>query len=169
MSATPTTTLARALRSAATTVALLVTLTACGTTPAAESVPGLADQLAEVDAAIADEDYAGARKAVDALVATAARARVAGDLTSEQADRVLEAATAVLEALPEEAAEDDAGDEPGGVPVPSPTAVLQDDERGSGKDEDKGGEGKKGKDDDKDKGDEGKKGKDDDDKGKDDD
>lgn len=124
----PTTTLTRVVRSAATAVALLVALTACGATPAAESVPALADQLAAVDAAIEDEDYAGARAAVDELAATAARARVAGDLTSEQADRVLEAATAVLEALPEEAAEDDAGDEPDGLPVPSPSAVLQDDD-----------------------------------------
>ena len=157
MSATTTmTALARALRAAATMGALLVALAACGTAPAAEDVPGLADQLAEVDAAIADEDYAAARKAVDALASTAARARVSGDLTREQADRVLEAATAVLEALPEEAAEDDADDESDGLPVPSPTAVLQDDDE----DDDSGGDDESGKGEDKSKSEKGKSNKD---------
>lgn len=114
------------LRSLVAVLVLLVGLTACGgTTPASESVPALADQLAEVDAAIAEEDYSAAREAVGALVATTAKARVAGDLTSEQADRVLAAATRVLEELPEGNADDDAGDAPGELPVPSPSAVLQ--------------------------------------------
>lgn len=114
------------LRSLVAVLVLLVGLTACGgTTPASESVPALADHLAEVDAAIAEEDYSAAREAVDALVATTAKARVAGDLTSEQADRVLAAATRVLEELPEGNADDDAGDAPGELPVPSPSAVLQ--------------------------------------------
>lgn len=71
-----------------------------GDAPAGEQVPALGQRLARVDAAVEAGDYAQARTAVEALVNDTAQAKVAGDLSDEQAERVLDAAADVLARLP---------------------------------------------------------------------
>lgn len=81
---------------------LVPSLVSCGEseTPPSEQVPALGKQLDRVDAAVEDGDYEQARAAVKQLVATAARAQVEGELSDEQAQRIVTAARSVLENLP---------------------------------------------------------------------
>jgi hypothetical protein len=70
-----------------------------------EQVPGLARTLERVDAAVVDGRDDRARAATRALAARAARARVAGELSAEETEGILDAAQALVEQL----TEDDAG------------------------------------------------------------
>jgi hypothetical protein len=109
---------ARTWSSLAAAAALLLGGTACGSEESpAQAAPGLSTRLERVDAAIADEAYARAREAVEALVAEAAQARVMGDITADQADRILQAASDLLARLPD----DDHTDE---SPSPEPTDIV---------------------------------------------
>ena len=95
----------------------------------AEAAPELSARLEKVDAAIEDEDYARARDAVRALVNDTAQAEVAGDISDEQADRILQAAAALLDQLPDQAG-DDVPEEPsdGGLPGSDPITPDESDE-----------------------------------------
>jgi ribosomal protein S20 len=74
----------------------------CGSDePPGKAVPALSDRLDKVDAAIQAGDYDKARAAVHQLVSDTAHAEVDGDISSDQADRILESARSVLAALPE--------------------------------------------------------------------
>ncbi|TGN63679.1 hypothetical protein EXE59_06740 [Nocardioides eburneiflavus] len=88
---------------AALVLALAPALGSCGGDEAvpSEQVPALGKRLDEVDAAVGSGDYAGARVAVKELVAEAARAQVDGELSDEQAQRIVTAARSVLENLPD--------------------------------------------------------------------
>jgi len=85
-------------------------LTACGGDEAAPSdeVPALGKQLERVDDAVEAGDYAKARAAVKDLVAQAAQAQVDGQLSDEQAQRIVTAARSVLENLPADEGNSDA-------------------------------------------------------------
>jgi hypothetical protein len=79
-----------------------------------EQVPGLARKLERVDAAVVDGRYDRARAAIGALAAQAARVRVAGELSAEETERILDAAQALVGQLAEDdegccSPEDDAG------------------------------------------------------------
>jgi len=78
-------------------------LVACGGDEAvpSEQVPALGKHLEAVDEAIGAGDHAEARAAVKELVAEAARAQVDGELSDEQAQRIVSAARSVLENLPD--------------------------------------------------------------------
>jgi hypothetical protein len=95
--------LARLARVVAVALVLLLgptALTACGGGQApAESAPQLQEALDDVDAAVEEGDDAGLRRALDELATQAARARVGGEITDEQADRILDAVAGVLAAL----------------------------------------------------------------------
>jgi len=81
---------------------LVVTAAGCSSDePPGKAVPALSDRLDKVDAAIAAGDYDKARAAVHQLVSDAAHAEVDGDISSDQADRILESAKSVLAAMPE--------------------------------------------------------------------
>gem|GEM_PF-6612666 len=89
-------------RAAVAAAVLLLVATGCADEePPGDSAPALAERLEQVDAAIEDGDLGGARRAVDDLVADTARARVEGDITDEQAERIFDAAQDVLAELPE--------------------------------------------------------------------
>lgn len=75
--------------------------------PPGETVPELATQLDKVDAAVEEGDLEGARQATRRLVARTAVARAEGDITGEEADRIIEAAEALLAELPEPPEEDE--------------------------------------------------------------
>ncbi|MFC5176939.1 hypothetical protein [Nocardioides taihuensis] len=78
--------------------ALLVS--ACGGADSpGEAAPELSQRLDQVDAAVAGGDPAAAREATEALVRATKQAEAAGDLTTDQADRILAAATQVLDGL----------------------------------------------------------------------
>lgn len=78
--------------------ALLVS--ACGGAGSAgEAAPEVSQRLDQVDAAVAAGDLAAAREATEALVRATKQAEAAGDLTAEQADRILAAATQLLDGL----------------------------------------------------------------------
>ena len=78
-------------------------LTGCGRdTGPADEVPELAARLDRVDAAVADGDHAAARTALRALAATTDRAEAAGDLTADEATRIDDAVTALLDDLADE-------------------------------------------------------------------
>lgn len=83
-------------------LALAPALVSCGGDEAvpSEQVPALGRHLEEVDAAVESADHAAARAAVKELVAEAARAQVDGELSDEQAQRIVTAARSVLENLP---------------------------------------------------------------------
>ena len=81
---------------------LVVSAAGCSSEePPGKAVPGLSDRLDKVDAAIAAGDYDKARAAVHQLVSDTAHAEVDGDISSDQADRILESAKSVLAAWPE--------------------------------------------------------------------
>ena len=92
----------RRLAAAALVLALSPVLVSCGGDEPApsEQVPALGKHLDEVDAAVGAGDHAAARAAVKELVAEAARAQVDGELSDEQAPRIVAAARSVLENLP---------------------------------------------------------------------
>jgi hypothetical protein len=98
-----------------TAAAMVLAATAgCGTaTPPGEAVPGLRTQLSRVDAALADREYAQARRALDALTRETAAARDTGLLSAEQANRILAAAARLAADLPAQA------------PVPHPTVTVK--------------------------------------------
>lgn len=81
--------------------ALLAAPGCAGPTPAGESVPALRTRLDRVDTALADADYAQARRALAALTAEAQNAEDAGRLSTDQADRIVAAAARLLAGLPE--------------------------------------------------------------------
>jgi ribosomal protein S20 len=87
---------------AAAVLALVVSGCGSDSTPADE-VPALATRLDRVDAAIAAGDDARARTALRALTEATTRSQEAGDISSDQADRIVAAATELLARLPEEA------------------------------------------------------------------
>lgn len=66
-----------------------------------DTAPELADRVDAVDRAVDDGDPRRARKAIDELVAATARARVAGELSAEEAEAILRAAAELLRELPE--------------------------------------------------------------------
>lgn len=83
----------------ATAAALAVS--ACGSQPAAgEAAPAVRAALTRLDDAVADERYRKARAALRELVQATIEARRTGQLTPEQADRILAAATRVGASLP---------------------------------------------------------------------
>lgn len=91
-------------------VMLLVATGCADEEPPGESVPALAERLAKVDAAIEEGDLGAARKAVEELAAETGQAQAEGDLTEEQAARILEAAEEVLAELPESESEENDGE-----------------------------------------------------------
>lgn len=136
---------------AASTLAMTMTLTGCSSdAPPSESAPELATRLDRVDAAIESGDYDRARAAVEALVAATAKAQVAGRISDDEADRILDAARDVLAELPEEGSETPATD-PTTTPtpqIPTPTTeILPPDQGGHDEDEGKDEDGEKKKDD----------------------
>lgn len=99
--ATTTRTSARRAASLLAAVVLGLALAACSEeTPPDEQAPALAERLDKVDEAVAEEDYDKARREVEELVGETAKAQVKGDISDEQAQRILEAARDVLEELP---------------------------------------------------------------------
>ena len=80
-------------------LAVALVLVGCAEKAPSESVPELADRLEQVDAAIAADQPAMARAAVDDLVKGATRARMNGEITAEQADEILRAAAELLRRL----------------------------------------------------------------------
>jgi hypothetical protein len=127
--------------------AVLVTTAGCGAEPEpvpADSVPTLAVTLESVDSLIAEGRWARARAQLRSLIADANAAREAGELSPEEADRIVAAATRLLGVLPTP------------TPTASPTAVPS-----PGGAEGKGDRGDRGdeKDDDEDRGKGGDKGK----------
>ena len=135
--------------------AMLALAAGCGDeTSPGEAVPALSQRLERVDQAIETGDFANAREQLDRLVAETARADVAGEISNEQADRILEAVEAVLAGLP--AAEQGDGSPPA-EPAPEPEPAdgenpdeeqdeepEENDEKGNkdkkDKDEEKGGD-----------------------------
>ena len=95
-------------RAAVAATAMLLVATGCSDEePPGDSAPALADRLDKVDAAIEDGDYDAARKAVEELAAETAQARIEGDITDEQAERIFEAVEDVRAELPEPKDEDE--------------------------------------------------------------
>ncbi len=123
-------------------------LVACGgDEPPAEAVPALADRLERVDAAITDERNDRARRAVEALVDEATRARMDGSITADQADEIIRAAAELLDQLGTESGGD--RPDPTDPATPAPPADTPDlDETdepegdGEGRDDDDEGNGK---------------------------
>lgn len=116
--------------------ALLITSpTACGQdATTSEQVPELAALLEQVDAAVVAGDDARTRQRVDALMAATREARDSGDLDSAQADKILTAATALLNGLPPNPPSSEESSSP--VPEPQETDTTQPDkhhEHGKGK------------------------------------
>jgi hypothetical protein len=93
----------RRVAAAALVLALASALLSCGNdeTVPSQQVPALGKHLEEVDAAVGAGDHAEARAAVRELVAEVARAQVDGELSDEQAQRIVTAARSVLENLPD--------------------------------------------------------------------
>ena len=105
---------------AAIVLAVALGLVGCGEQAPSEAVPELADRLERVDAAIADDQPASARRAVDALVRAATQARMDGEITADQADEILRAAGALLQRLP--SGVDDPTPEPSAPTAPAEPA-----------------------------------------------
>lgn len=138
----------RAVRTPALLLALLAGGLAAGgcgqdTPPPGEAVPALADRLERVDAAIEAGSSGRARAAVEELVAETRQAEAAGDLSSQEADRILTAARALLAQLPA-----DPSESPAQEPEPSTEAPVETEED-QGKDDDKDKDDDKGKDEEK--------------------
>jgi hypothetical protein len=69
--------------------AILIAIASCGSTaPPGELAPALRTQLAQIDDALANQDYARARQSLDGLVEQTTQARNSNRITVEQADRV---------------------------------------------------------------------------------
>lgn len=76
-------------------------LAGCGSQPTAgEAAPAVRAALTSLDDAVADERYRRARAALRDLVEATIKARRAGQLTPEQADRILAAAARVDASMP---------------------------------------------------------------------
>lgn len=91
------------LRHAAAGAAALALLAGCGgETGPQEAVPELGTHLEAVDTAVVEGSWEQARSELEALIARADAAEEAGDISSEEADRIRAAATRLLEQLPEE-------------------------------------------------------------------
>ena len=120
-------------------------LTGCGSQPApAEAAPAVAGALTRLDEAVAQGRYGVARTALADLVRATIEARRSERLTTEQADRILAAATRVESSLP--------------APAPKqPVTDGTDDRRGQGHGEEERsdrGEEERGGDEDDDEGEE---------------
>ena len=111
--------LPRALGLAAAACASVLVLAGCGhDTAPGDAAPALARQLDDVDAAVGAHDYAAARSALKGLVRETTRARDDGTIDGDQADAILQAASAVLEQLP--------GGTTASTTTPSPTPTPDD-------------------------------------------
>ncbi|RJS45548.1 hypothetical protein [Nocardioides cavernaquae] len=129
-------------------LATVLLLGGCGDaepTPA-EAVPALGTQLEAIDGLIADGHWRQARAALRALITSTEEARAAGDLDHADADRVIAAATRMLNALPTPP--------PAVTPSPTPTrtATPPDQSGGGNQGEEKSGKGNDDGDDDESKG-----------------
>ena len=142
-------------------LALCAVLTAgCGgdSTPA-DAAPELAEQLTRVDRAVATGDEALIRERVESLVSATESASDSGELTDDQADRILAAADALLARLPAEEPAPKPPPPPSSSPTISPSPDEDDeeddekadkdpekekDEHGPGKDKHDKGKGHKG-------------------------
>jgi hypothetical protein len=146
---------ARALRAAASGLLAAAVVvggaTGCGQTTPADTAPGITQQLARVDAAIAAGNSAQARSALEGLIDETNDAQAAGDLSSDQAQPIIAAAQDLLALLPagptptpsETPSQDSEPADEGGGPPPE-------EERGGGKAKDeKGDDDKPGKNPDK--------------------
>lgn len=94
-----------AVRAVAVVAVLVAALLAGGCAddePPGQKVPELAAQLDKIDEAVADGDLDQARQATRRLVARTAVALADQDIDEEEADRILEAAEALLAQLPED-------------------------------------------------------------------
>jgi hypothetical protein len=119
----------------------VVLLTGCGGgTAPADEVPLLADRLAGVDRAVSSGDEAQIREQVEALVNATERARGAGQLDDEQAERVLAAADSLLAQLPDETTPQPSPSPRTSSPAPPSTPEEGDDEDSDENDEDDGHE-----------------------------
>lgn len=107
------------LRRWAASAAVVVTLVApagCAEPPVpGEAAPRLAQVMARVDDAIATQNWASARKALQRMIDQAAAALEAGTLTEADAVRIQAAALRLLSQLPEPVAA------PAAAPTPTPT------------------------------------------------
>ena len=146
----------RRIRTSAAAVACLLALTSCGSDAPGEQAPELAQELAAIDDALAQEEYAEAQEHLANLVDAAEDARDAGELDDGDADRVLAAATRLLAALP--GAPEETEPTPEATPEPSPSesataAPPDEDEDADEGDQDEGqGNDDKDKDEKEDKG-----------------
>jgi hypothetical protein len=135
----------RLLRACVAVSAALLAFTACGEdVPPGERVPDLARQLDRVDAAIESGRYEEARSAVEDLVNTTAQAEVGGEVSDDEADRILDAAAALLEELPLDDRQDSAegsGSPSPSLPAATPPADEDPDEGEESDDEGSEGEG----------------------------
>jgi hypothetical protein len=87
---------------AAFAAAVLVAITSCGSTPPpGELVPALRTQLAQVDDALANQDYAQVRQDLDALGEQTSQARNSNRITVEQAERIFAAIARLTADLPQ--------------------------------------------------------------------
>ena len=83
--------------------AAVVVAAGCGNTvatPPGEAVPALSAQLTKVDDALSAQRYTEARKALDGLIRRTITARDTGQITSDQANRILAAAALLAADLP---------------------------------------------------------------------
>lgn len=105
--------------------ALTGVLGACGgETSPLDDVPALGERLDEVDAAVVDERYGEARRALTEMTTLTEGARESGDLDADEADEVLAAVREMLDALPEVATEPTGPTEP--VTPDEPTSTPSD-------------------------------------------
>ncbi|GEP39781.1 hypothetical protein NPS01_34440 [Nocardioides psychrotolerans] len=130
----------RTTRLAAAGTAALLVLTGCGSedTPSS-AVPALSTRLVDIDSAIVDGRYAVARDELESLGEDTAAAVEGGDLDQAQAERILDAIQALVEALPvpspAETPTEDATEEPTDDASEGETDddEADDEETGSGK------------------------------------
>lgn len=129
----------RAARFLVSVLGAVVLLTGCGgDTAPADEVPLLADRLALVDRAVSSGNETQIREQVETLIDATERARDAGQLDDEQAERVLAAADSLLARLPDEATPQPSPSPPTSSPAPPSTPEEGDDEESDEDDEDEG-------------------------------
>lgn len=135
----------RTTRLAAAGIAALLVLTGCGSedTPSS-AVPALSTRLVDIDSAIVDGRYAVARDELESLGEDTAAAVEDGDLDQAQAERILDAIQALVEALPvpspAETPTEDTTEEP-----TDDASEVDDNEADDGADDEETGSGKPSK------------------------
>ena len=128
--------------------AVLVAVASCASTPPpGQLVPALRTHLAQVDNALAAQDYAQARQALEALIEQTSQARSSNRISAEQADRILAAIARLTADLPQSNPPTQPSPPAGSAPAiePGRDAGQDRDEEGNDKDEDVNQDDQKGK------------------------